>query len=350
MKRAIFFFLIFTGLLSCNNDNQIPDVSHIKIDIKLRRFEKDFFAMDTNHLSESLQRLHQNYPDFTNDFIKNILGLNVTALLNGSSEETKAVKTFLKDYRPLKDSADKVYGDFETEIEEIKKGLQFLKYYFPQYKTPQSIITFIGPIDAFFQTSFGTQGDIITTSALGVALQLHMGSNFSFYTSEQGRGLYPEYISRNFTPQHVAVNCMKNIIDDMYEDMSTGKPLIEQMIEKGKRLFLLDKLLPATRDHLKIGYTEKQLKSAYRNEAIIWDFFLANDLLNSTEQNIVKNYVGEGPKTQELGEDAPGNIGSFTGWQIVKKFMSKHQEVGLDKLMSMDAREIYISSKYKPRG
>ena len=349
MKRIMISLLVFITLLSCKNDSDVPDISGIKIDIKLKRFEKDFFALDTDHLNESLQQLRQKYPAFTIDFINNILGLNAAGLISPQSEETGAIKKFLKDYQPIKDSTDKVFIDFEKETEEIKKGLQFCKYYFPQYKTPASVITFIGPIDAFFQTSFGTQGDIITEEGLGVALQLHMGSNFSFYNSEQGRQLYPEYISRTFAPQYIAVNCMKNIIDDMYDDKSIGKPLIEQMVEKGKRLFLLDKLLPNTPDYLKIGYTEKQMKNTYNNEAVIWDFFISNDLLNNTEQNITKNYINESPKTQELGEDAPGNIGSFAGWQIVKKFISKHPEVTVDKLMNMDAREIYTSSKYKPR-
>jgi hypothetical protein len=294
-------------------------------------------------------QLQRKYPGFTIDYLNNILGLDATKVISSSNEQLGAIKTFLRDYRSLKDSADKVFNDFEKETTEIKDGLKFLKYYFPKYKTPESIITFIGPIDAFFETSFGTQGDIITKEGLGVALQLHMGSNFSFYTSAQGRELYPEYISRTFTPQYIAVNCIKNIIDDMYEDNSVGKPLVEQMVEKGKRLFLLDKLLPNTPQYLKLGYTEKQWQDAYKNEAVIWDFFLSNELLNNAEQNITKNYIGESPKTQELGEGAPGNIGSFTGWQIVKKYMSKHPEITLEKLMETSDRDIYTLSKYRPR-
>jgi hypothetical protein len=346
--KLILGLLASVVLLSCNNSNT-PDVSNIRIDIQTKRFEKDFFALDTSNIIGGVQQLHQKYPGFTNDFISNILGLNTAALVSRNNEQINAVKTFLKDYRPLKDSADKVFGNFTKEAEEIKKGLQFLKFYFPNYKTPNTIITFIGPIDAFFQTSFGTQGDIITKDGLGIALQLHMGNNFSFYTSQQGRTLYPEYISRNFTPQTVAVNCMKNIIDDMYEDKSVGRPLIEQMVEKGKRLYLLDKLLPGTAEPIKISYTKNQMRGAYKNEAVIWDFFLTNDLLNNTEQDIAKNYIGESPKTQELGEGAPGNIGAFTGWQIVKKFMKKNSDVTLEKMMNMDAREIYSASKYKPR-
>ena len=102
-------------------------------------------------------------------------------------------------------------------------------------------------------------------------------------------------------------------------------------------------------EYLKIGYTKTQMKDADANEAVIWDFFLDNELLNNAEQNIVKNYIGESPKTQELGEDSPGNIGSFTGWQIVKKYMSKNPKVRLDELMKMDGRELYAQSKYKPK-
>jgi len=94
---------------------------------------------------------------------------------------------------------------------------------------------------------------------------------------------------------------------------------------------------------------EKQLKDSYANEAVIWDFFLNNDLLNNTDQDIIKNYIGESPKTQELGEGSPGNIGSFSGWQIVKKYMEKNSKTSLKELMKMNAREIYNQSKYKPR-
>jgi hypothetical protein len=176
-----------------------------------------------------------------------------------------------------------------------------------------------------------------------------MGTNFSFYKSNISHDIFPEYISKKFTPEYISVNCIKNIIDDMYPDKSIGKALIEQMVEKGKRLYLLDKFLPEAPEYLKIGYTETQLKDSYTNEAMIWDFFLNNDLLNNGDQNIVKNYIGESPKTQELGDASPGNIGSFSGLQIVKKYMDKNSKTTLQDLMKKEPREIYSSSKYKPR-
>jgi hypothetical protein len=336
MKR-IYFVLLLWIFFSCKN-NGIPDVSGIKIELKVQRFEKDFFSIDTNNILNELQRLRIKYPSFINDFTSQILGFDDKT---PPDSLTKYVHLFIRDYRFVKDSADKLFGDFEPQEIEIKKGLQFVKHYFPEYKAPGKIITFIGPFDGY--------SDVLTSDAFAVGLQLHMGSNFSFFKSDIAQDLFPKYISQKFTPEYIPVNCIKNIIDDMFPDKSVGKALIEQMVEKGKRLYLLDKFLPYTPDYLKIGYTENQLKDSYTNEAVIWDFFLNNDLLNNADQNIVKNYIGESPKTQELGEGSPGNIGAFSGWQIVKKYMSKYSKTSLQELMKTDAREIYNQSKYKPR-
>ena len=337
MKKLLAFALIIPLLFSCKN-NDIPDVSNIKVELKVQRFEKDFFALDTNNILNELQRLRIKYPTFINDFTNQILGFDYKT---PPDSLTKYIHLFIRDYRFVKDSADKLFADLDPQVNDIKKGLQFVKYYFPEYNPPHQLITFIGPFDGY--------SDVITSDAFAVGLQLHMGNNFSFYNSDISRDIFPEYISRKFTPEYIPVNCIKNVIDDMFPDKSMGKSLIEQMVEKGKRLYLLDKFMPNTDGYLKIGYTEKQLKDSYTNEAVIWDFFLSNDLLNNTDQNIIKNYIGESPKTQELGEGSPGNIGAFSGWQIVKKYMNKNPKTSFKELMKMSSREIYAQSKYKPR-
>jgi len=346
-----FFIPLFAAItfFSCKSNKYIPDVSSIKINLETKRFEQDFFAMDTTKVAESMKSILQKYPDFLPAFTANILGLDLDSLLIPNNPETLAVRMFIHDYMPIKDSSDLLYKNFDKETEAIKKGLQFVKYYFPQYKVPESIITFIGPINANFETSFGVQGDVLTTNGFGIGLQLHLGKDLSFYKSREGLEQYPEYISKNFDEQHISVNCMRNIVDDLFPDKNNGKALIEQIIDKGRRMFLLTKFLPYTPEFECIACTKQQMKDCYKNEAIIWDFFLNNDLLNKTDQNIVQNYIGESPKTPELGEDAPGNIGTFSGLQIVKKFMEKFPETTLSELMKTDAREIYNKSKYKPR-
>ena len=333
-----FYLLLFFALciISCKQNNE-PDVSKIQVDLKVQRFEKDLFSIDTNHVLPEMERLRKTYPAFVNDYMNQIMGFTTQ-----SSPDTvsKYVTLFIRDYKFVKDSADVLFKDFDKIKMDVQHYLQYVEYYFPRYKVPKKLITFIGPFDGY--------SDVLTADALAVGLQLHMGKNYSFYRSEISHDLFPEYITEKFEPSYIPVNCIRNIIDDLYPDKNTGRAFIEQMVEKGKRLYLMDKLLPGVPDHMKIGYKEFQLADCYKNEAVIWDFFLTNDLLNNADQNIVKNYIGDSPKTQELGDNSPGNIGSFSGWQIVKKYMGKNPKVSLPDLMLKDPRDIYSVSKYKP--
>lgn len=346
MKRTGLIALLLCTLFACRDKN-IPDVSGIKVELTAQRFDQDFFAVDTNRLMPSLQQLGQQYPHFVTDYFQNILGLPPFA--DNGDQATQLVKQFIRDYTPIKDTVNKVFPSTRGIEAEVKKGLQFVKYYFPEYKTPTRLIFYIGPMDAIYQASLGSYGDAITPGGLAVGLQLHLGKNFSLYQSEMGRSLYPAYISRRFTPEYIPVNCLKNIVDDIYPEKIAGKTLVEQMVEKGKRLYVLDKLMPGTPDTLKIGYTGFQLQGCYKNEGRIWNFFLVNSLLMSNDPSTVKNYLGEAPNTPELGEGSPGYIGLFTGWQIVKKYMDKNPDLKLSGLLQTPAMDIYQQSKYKPK-
>jgi len=346
MKKGTLFIALLLLLFGCGRKRAVPDVSQIQVELKWQHFEQDFFAIDTNAIVPAIARLRQQYPVFADDFLRNILGLPP---LDSVPEANGAIRQFLSSYRAIKDSADKVFSNVQPIQDEVKRGLQFLKYYFPEYHAPTRLISFIGPMDAYYEGSLGGYGDIITGDALAVGLQLHLGKNFSLYTSEMGQGLYPSYISSRFEPAYIPVNCMKNCIDDLFPEHNRGKSLLDQMVDKGKRLYVLDMLLPTTADSLKIGYTGSQLEDCYKNEGLIWNFYLQNNLLYDTDPDRIKNYVGDGPKTDELGEGSPGFIVLFSGWQMVKKYMDTHPEVSLKELMNKDGRSILNDSHYKPK-
>lgn len=337
MKRFSLYLFIIVVISSCKGRN-IPDVSGVKVDLQLQRFEKDFFSIDTNHIDQSLPQLHQKYPSFLQDFLFNILAL--PAAPDSNTDAKQEVKAFIRSYLPLKDSAEKLFADVNATEKEVRKGLQFVKYYFPSYKLPAKLITFIGPINSY--------GNILTTDAVAVGLQLYMGKNFSIYQSEAGQEMYPAYISRRFEKEYIPVNCIKTIVDDIFPDNNASRPLVEQMIQAGKRLYVLDRLMPETPDTLKTGYTKKQLDGCYANEQTIWSFFVQNDLLFTSDPSVIKDYMNDAPQTQAFGKDSPGFIGQFAGWQIVKKWMAKREKVSLEDLLKTDPKTIFQQAKYKP--
>jgi glycosidase len=336
MKKIGLALLLSISLFACKDD--APDVSGIDINIQVKRFDQDFFAIDTNNLMASLQDLSTKYPVFLNDFLFNILEL--PPITDTSLQAHALIRKFIADYRPIKDSVDKAYSDFDEIAAQIKKGLQYVKHYFPNYSPPPYIITFVGPLEGF--------SDVITSNALAVGLQLHMGSRFSYYTSEIGQQLFPSYISRRFTRETIAVNCMKNVIDDLAPMQIPDRPLVEQMVEAGKKLYVLQKIMPHTPDTLLIGYTKNQLEGCEKSEGNIWHFFVSNNLLFTQEPPFISTYMGDGPHTPEFGEASPGAIGHFVGWQIVKKWMSNNSDVTLEQLLNTDPNKIFQESKYRP--
>ena len=337
MTRTVVVLALICLLASCNSKDKVPDVSGIKIELKTSRFEQDFFKLDTANLNLQLDKLQAGYPSFGENFMTTIL--NCDPRWSGDTL-ANYVRGFIGAYKNVYDTSTLIYRDFSPYEKEIKKGLQFVAYYFPKYQIPHSIITYIGPLDGY--------GDIISADAIIVGLHYHLGAGYSLYKSEIVQETYPDYISRRFEPAYIAVNCLKNITLDMYPEHMEDKPFVQQMVEKGKRLYLLAKFLPNTEEYKLIGYTKEQLDAAYKSEASIWSLFVQNNLLQSIDNNQIRNYLSESPKTQELGEGSPGNIGSFAGWQIVKKYMEKNPKTTLAELMAIDAETLFEEAKYKP--
>jgi hypothetical protein len=339
MRIIVLMFCLSLAVVSCNSGEKIPDVSNIKIALKTLRFEQGLFASDTAGFSGQIDKLQSAFPGFTNTFIYDILNADPKWPVDSIANY---VHRFAADkmYRSVYDSCQLIFKDFDPFEKEIKNALQFCKHYFPDYKSPQRIITYIGPLDG---TGTGTSDEAII-----IGLQHYLGKDYALYKTPLVQETYPEYVTANFEASYIVINVMKKILEDLYPEKTEDKPLVQQMVEKGKRLYALSKLLPRKEEYKLIGYRDTQLKDCYQHEAIIWDLFVQNNFLQTIDNNIIKNYIGESPKTQELGEASPGNIGSFAGWQIVKKFMQKNPGYSLQQLMSTDAETIFQQAKYKP--
>lgn len=338
MKKTGVFLLIVMLFSACKSKKGIPDVSNIKIDITVERFDQDFFSMDSNNIPAGLQKVQQLHPDFYWDFMQQILGVNGS---DTSRNTLLVTKEFLRGYLPIYDSLQLIYNKTDKLERELGKGFQFVKYYFPNYRTGNTIL-FVGPFDS--------PGVAATRSGLAIGLQQYAGKDFSVYQSAQGQELFPLYISRRFSQEYITANCMKTVAEDIFPDQSRGKPLIEQMIEKGKQWYLLNKFLPTTPDSIKTGYTQQQLKWCHENEGLIWSYIVKNEDLNSLNPDVIQTYIGEGPFTQGFSQElSPGNIGQWIGWQIVKKFISKNPGMKPQDVMKTDARKILEETKYKPK-
>jgi hypothetical protein len=335
-------------LFACNNKDSKPDISNITVNLELKRFDEAFFRLDTTNLQNSILQLQTEYPQFLPLFVGNVLGLG--PLSDTNELAYVGTRQFLKLNKPVFDTSMIIHGILNKFKNEMETAFRYLKYHFPEYKIP-SLIATVGPMDALAPMS----NQMLTPNYMGenfiaVSLQFYLGKDYSIY-NDPGyvSSVAPQYRSKRFSKEYMTSDIMTLVIDDLYPDSSNRLPLIERFIEKGKRLYLLQQFLPEKHDTIITSYTKTQLDWCNENERSIFNFFTQQNLLYQRDPSLTQAYTNEGPFTQGMPEQSPGNIGAFTGWQIVKAYLKKKGALKPDELMNTPAKRIFEESAYRPR-
>lgn len=334
-------FLTLLAFITACTDHQQPDVSAVKIDLSTQRLDKDIYALDTNNLATGLQHLKTLYPDFLDFYLDTLMGFNIDGVYTDSNEGIrKGLHTFLTyhDFRGLFDSIAQHYPDTKDIDAALKKGFQYLKYYYPNYAIPQ-IIYLNSNLNNYAAFTYDTL-------AIGIGLDMYLGDQYPFYKSV---GL-PDYMYNKLTKNYIVPNVFTSVYRAMYPFDMEGKTLLDMIIQKGKEQYFLCKLIPFTAEKDRLGYTQQQLDWCNESEAAVYHFFVDKQMLYSTNLQLVFRYVNDGPTSAGMPSESPGNIGSWLGYKIVKAYMDKFPETTLPQLLAIkDAQKILQQSKYNPK-
>lgn len=331
----LFVLILFGG---CHSSRQkTPDVSHIRMEAPIRRFDRQFMQADTGAVMRSLLKLGNEYPTFLPVYLERIMNFGPYPDTTGELAEHTAAFIKAKDIRQLQDTVNAHFPKLNKLQAELENGFRYIKFYLPEFKPPK-VVTFI--------SGLANYGAVTVDTVLGIGLDMFLGKNFVPYTKVANP--YPEYMLFQFSPEFIAADCYKVLQQQMYP-VRPGGTLLDQMIAYGKQLYFLDKVMPEADDYLKIGYTPAQIEWCRRNEQYIWQYFVQNDLLYIHQMQKIMHYIGPGPDTQGMPEGAPGNIGSWTGWQIVRKYMEENPETTMEGLMKMqDSQLLLTKAHYRP--
>lgn len=327
--------------LACSRGPEAPDVSHIPVNVHIERFDQALFAIDTNNIAADLQQLHASYPVFLPTYLEQVMNFGPYADTSRLVQQQMHMMLTNRDFRQLQDSVNAKFGSLAGLEKELAQGLRYMKYYFPAFREPKRILTFISAI--------GNYGAVTVDSVLGIGLDMYMGSDFSIYKMLPD---YPAYMVRRFTPAYITVNCMQVLAQDMFHNGGPGDKLVVQMVNAGRQQYLLQQVLPETPDTIRLGYTKEQLDWCLDNEQFIWQYFVQGNLLYKSDWQDNMHYMNDAPSTQGMppGAPSPGKIGHFVGWRIVQQYMKRHPETGLQQLMEMkDAMQLFNGARYRPK-
>ncbi len=334
LKYYLFFLLVVLSVgCSCNHTNEIKKKAEkIPVELKIVRFEQALFENKQN-----LPLLAKQYPQFFNFYCERILSIKSK---KDTASYWNALAGFVgnHDIQGLYDTTQKYYRNFEPYQKALHDAFQLHKYYLPHENIP-TIYTYI--------SEFG-YGAIPSDSMLGIGLDLFLGEQYPYYRSPQID--FPNFLIQRCTPQNMVPSAMKVWANYIIKADNQHRRLIDRMVEQGKILYYLDKVMPDLNDTAKIGYTALQLQWCEWNSYKIWEFFIKHDLLYKSDMMEIGDFVNDSPVTPGMPPDAPGNIGSWTGWQIVKKYMNENPKVSMEALFNEpDGQKILTESHYKPK-
>lgn len=330
IRLHLFIILLCFLSLSCKDSGdgyQRPDVSDIKVNVEIVRLERKLSGLNT--VGEVKAFLAENKP-----FAQNFLNAGQYP------DDSVLAQTLLNLYQdPAFDTvyqeSQKIFGDMDKIKQDFETAFKYIKYYYPKFEPP-AIYTMV--------TGFG-QDLFVSDEMIVIGLDFFSGPEATYRPVE-----VPAYIQRRYTPAHVVPSVVLLLSQKFNESDPESKSMLADLIYYGKSYYFTDFVLPNTADSLIIGYTAEEMAGTEVNKATIWAHFLKNELLYETSHVVKKKYLDERPNTYEIGNKAPGRIGTWLGWQIVKAFMEEQEEVKLPELMQEKKAQLILEkSKYRPQ-
>ena len=340
---AQLFLCILLILTACGKDTQIPDVSDIKINLNINRFEKDLFALDTLQIEKAATALKNKYPAFADIYFKRVVPLDKPVEDNPFPANISSFINY-PSIRTLYDTTMLVFPDMNAVSGDLEEAFQFYKYYFPKKEVP-NIYTFIS--EYTYQSFIFPDKE---KDAIGIGLDMFLGEDYPYRQYIPDNPSFSAYLTRAFNKEHLTKKVMDALIDDVVGP-AKGNKLLDEMINNGKKAFIMDLLLPHAADSIKWEYTPDQLDWCQKNELQLWTHLLNEDLLYSAEGKKIRKLIDPSPQgPSNMPAEAPGRSANWIGYKIVKQYMLRHPELDIDGLIAQkDAQVILDKSRYRPR-
>ncbi len=330
------FSLVILILSGCGKGNKKPNVDDIIISVEVQRFDLDARENLIGKKPVEVSAMKKSYPEFFPIFSGQIL--EIGEITDSSYTEEDALTDYFNDpyVIELYDSVATHFPDLNEFEKQMEQSLRYVKFYFPEKPTPK-LISFI--------SNFTYAAITVDTSVLAVALDMYLDTGFKYYKS-----MFPQFIYEKFKPEYMAANSLKTLALEYFPYQMKGNTLLDRMIDNGRLIYFAEMTCDECEDYQLIGMNEEDEIWCEENEPEIWNFLIEHDLVYSTQQGEFNKYIEDGPNTSGMPVEAPGNVGSWIGWQIVRQYMERNNEVTLDELMKADDAEMILQmARYKPR-
>ncbi len=342
-KQALSYLLLIIGmalsLSSCQKKDKYFPSELPQTSVEIVRFDTAVLQVDTANMQGAIDQLYAHYPTFMPYFSENILGIPFqdTAYL------AQTLPLFLNDtlygFKQTNARVLETFGDITPIQQQLDGAFSRLRYLYPEIPIP-TIYFFVSGFNAsilFFD-------DEAEHTNIAVGVDMYLGSDYEYYN----RVVY-NYQMQTMRKECIAVDVVSAYLFRMFPFTSTKSRLLENMIYRGKIMYVLSLLFPEEPEAEIMGYTAEQMEWCNYYERAIWETMIDKKALFTTETTIITSYLNDGPFTNEISQESPARLGTWIGWKICESYMHNNPHVTLQELLvESDAQRILEQSYYKP--
>ncbi len=323
MFRKI-FWLFLPLAIGCNQSTEV-DLSQIKQESEFKRFDQAFFESDTAKMPTEIDRLAKDFPEFFS---------GGKTLRFWKSQRTDPNQQEL--YKATQD----VFFDFKEVNENLNFSMKHLYHYFPN-TPPITFYSYISNLDMEYPVLFAPQAQVCFAG-----MDNYLGPDKKYY---QGVDSYLAFYRQ---PTFMVRDCIEAISEIHINRKREAANLLDDMLYYGRALYILQKVMPQKEPAVIIKYPPEKIGFCQKNERTMWAYFVENDLLFDTNQDLKRRFIELAPFSKfrtKLDAETPGMVGRWVGWQVIKSFMENNPDVTVAQLANeTDSQKMLKLSGYKP--
>ena len=330
MKNIPFILLSILVTISINSCDTANKRNTLADPIHINRFDRDLFQLIILDTPELQEKITTDYPAMLKVIGLGIFGVRDTQssvffdrLVNYYSEPT---------LHQLYRDALMAYDNIETIEASLGTGFHCIKTCFPSMQIPA----------IYMHVSGLQQNMLVDDSLLSISIDKYLGSEYPLYED-----FFHDWQLRKMSPDCIVPDCLKAWLLSEYPFNGNDRVLLERMIYEGKIKYIIHRALPKVLPEVLLGYTSSEYQWCKKNEKILWKTIIERKHLYTPNAATTAGYFTDRP-SDFISSDAPGNLGSWMGMQIVTKYMERTKDSIEDLMKNTYYQEILTKSRYKP--
>ena len=304
------------------------DIKTEPYDLEFDRYEEALFNLDTANFQQELMKIQDRYRVF----------------LDGDLNDLEAV-SYLKDFA-IDPFSITLYNKVKTSFPDLRQVeslvedvLAHFHYYYPGIQLPTKAFTCVT----------GVTADVPAVQIFGDDIVISLDWYLDDEEIYDQIGM-PRYMSLRRNLSTLAKDVAKELYMSYLDEWRKQGQVIGEMVYCGKVDFFVEAMCPTLPDSVLLGYSTRQWQWAVDNEGAVWADIVGSRRLYDSSLDSYMMFFGDGPFTQAYSNDAPSRLGEFFGLNIVRSYVSTHDDFSLPQFMNRtDMQEIFQDSGYKPK-